>query len=73
MPHRDIDHSQPILYENTVGAYEHFFGMCPPTESWPAPQAVESALDGEEGMGTSGRRRALIRSTVEKFHFPKDS
>ncbi|CAM9747472.1 unnamed protein product [Pylaiella littoralis] len=73
MPHRNIDPSQPVLYGNTVGAYEHFFGVCPPAESWPAPQVVEPALDGEEGIDTSGRRRALVRSSEEKFHFTKDS
>lgn len=72
MLHKDIDSLQPMLYENTVGAYEHFFGICPPTESWPAPQVVEADLNGEEVLSTSGRRRAFVRSTEEKFQFSKD-
>lgn len=78
MPHREIDPSQPVLYENTVGAYRHFFGASPPAESWPSLPAVErEALDGEEGQAAdvdvSGRRRALVRSAEEKFHFTKDA
>lgn len=78
MPHRETDPSQPVLYENTVGAYQHFFGVSPPAESWTSPPAVErDALDGEEGQAadadTSGRRRALVRSGEEKFHFTKDT
>lgn len=86
MPHREIDPSQPVLYENAVGAYRHFFGASPPTDCWPPlPAAVERpAVDGEEedeeGHGqaaegeadASGRRRAFVRSTEEKFHFTKE-
>lgn len=79
MPHREIDPSQPVLYENTVGAYQHFFGVsAPPADSWPSLPAVEppSALDEEEGQAadadTSGRRRAFVRTAEEKFNFTKE-
>eukprot|EP00752_Nemacystus_decipiens_P017012 g15230.t1 len=69
---REIDPSQPVLYENTVGAYQHFFGVFPPADSWPSPPVVESgAFDGQEGHAAdadiSGRRRTFVRSTEEKF------
>lgn len=80
VPRREIDLSQPVLYENTVSAYHHFFGVCPPTDSWPSLSAVgHPSLDGEEGHGqaahadTSGRRRTLVRSSEEKFRFAKET
>lgn len=76
VPHREIDPSQPVLYENTVGAYEHFFGACPPAEFWPkVPTAAAGpALDGEEtgGADFSGRRKAFVRSAEEHFRFSEE-
>eukprot|EP00903_Cladosiphon_okamuranus_P014135 g13136.t1 len=81
-PHREIDSSQPVLYENTFGAYRHFFGVSPPADCWPSPPTLKggvnlTGLDGEDGQAaarerdenTSGRRPALVRSDEKKFHF----
>ena len=78
IPHREMDPSQPVLYENTLGAYEHFFGVSAPVDYWPSLPAVErEAVDGEEGQAadadTSGRRRAFVRISEEKFHFTRDN
>ncbi|CAN0326326.1 unnamed protein product [Ectocarpus sp. 6 AP-2014] len=78
VPHRDVDASQPMLYENTVGAYEHFFGAVAPFECWPAPVVVVgaacTALDGkgeeeEAPVDVSGRRTAFVRTEERKVHF----
>ncbi|CAB1120875.1 unnamed protein product [Ectocarpus sp. CCAP 1310/34] len=79
--HREVDASQPMLYENTVGSYEHFFGAVAPAEWWPAPAVVVgtpcTALDGkgeeEEGpVDVSGRRTAFVRTEERKFHFAEE-
>ncbi|CAM9556922.1 unnamed protein product [Ectocarpus sp. 4 AP-2014] len=81
VPHRKVDASQPMLYENTVGAYEHFFGAVAPAEWWPASAVVVrapcTALDGkgekEEGpVDVSGRRTAFVRTEERKFQFAEE-
>lgn len=70
-----------MLCENTVGAYEHFFGAVAPAEWWPAPAVVVgapcTALDGngeeEEGpVDVSGRRTAFVRTEERKVHFAEE-
>ncbi|CAM9391947.1 unnamed protein product [Ectocarpus sp. 12 AP-2014] len=81
VPHREVDSSQPMLYENTVGAYEHFFGAVAPAEWWPAPAVVVgapcTAMDGkgeeEEGpVDVSGRRTAFVRTEERRFRFAEE-
>lgn len=82
MPHREGDASQPVLYENTVTAYDHFFGAAPPVEWWPTPEVVfgvaTTSLDGkgeeegEERVDVSGRRTAFVRTEERKFQFAEE-
>lgn len=67
LEHREIDASQPVLYKNTICAYEHFFGTPLPAILWPgSPYRV----NGEEGP--FGRRLAFVRLPGEKYDFVKE-